>query len=170
MTGSATNGSHPDATVLLCYDGSRESAIAIARAGELLTARRAVVASVWEGVAMLAQAPLAGPSPGAIADAAGMIDENDRDRAAKRVAEGVALALDAGFDASSAPLCLERNVWWTLNEYAKKHHIDTIAVGARGRSRVARTLLGSTSTDCSTTQRRPSWSCPRQRPNRATVR
>ena len=32
-----------------------------------------------------------------------------------------------------------------LNEYAKEHHIDTIAVGARGRSRVARTLLGSTS-------------------------
>lgn len=140
-----TNGSHPDPTVLLCYDGSRESAIAIARAGELVSARRAVVANVWEGVATLRQAPLAGPSPSAIADAAGMIDDNDRDRAQKLAAEGVALARDAGFDATAVPLRLERNVWWTLNEYAKKHHINTIAVGARGRSRVARTLLGSTS-------------------------
>lgn len=140
-----TNGAQPDATVLLCYDGSKESAIAIARAGELVSARRAVVANVWEGVATLRQAPLAGPSPGAIADAAGIIDDIDRDRAEKRAAEGVALARDAGFTATAAPLRLERNVWWTLNEHAKKHHIDTIAVGARGRSRVARTLLGSTS-------------------------
>ena len=146
MTPPSTNGSHPEETVLLCYDGSQESANAIARAGELLDARRAVVANVWLGISMMTlHAPLAGPPAGAIAEGASMIDESDRDRSEKRVAEGVELAEAAGFDARPVALHQERNVWWTLSEYVNEHHVSAIVVGARGRSRVARTLLGSTS-------------------------
>ncbi len=146
MTPPSTNGSHPEETVLLCYDGSQESANAIARAGELLDARRAVVANVWLGISMMMlHAPLAGPPTGAIAEGASMIDESDRDRAEKCVAEGVELAEGAGFDARPAALHQKRNVWWTLSEYVNEHHVSAIVVGARGRSRIASTLLGSVS-------------------------
>ena len=53
---------------------------------------------------MWARAPIAGPSPEAIADAVEMIEDGDRDRAENRAGEGVALAEDAGFDATAAPL------------------------------------------------------------------
>jgi hypothetical protein len=40
---------HP---VLLCFDGSNDAATAIAKAGELLGPRLAVVLTVWEPVAL----------------------------------------------------------------------------------------------------------------------
>ena len=49
---SKSNG-RADGGVLLCYDGSDESANAIARAGELLGGRRATVACVWSGLSSL---------------------------------------------------------------------------------------------------------------------
>jgi hypothetical protein len=42
-------GTHP---VLLCFDGSNDAATAIAKAGELLGPRTAVVLTVWEPVAL----------------------------------------------------------------------------------------------------------------------
>jgi nucleotide-binding universal stress UspA family protein len=142
----ATNGHHPADLVMLCYDGSQESANAIARAGEVLTAPRAVVVQVWSGIsALLLHAPLAGPPNGALAQGASMLDETDRARAEKSAGEGVELAEAAGFDAHHAALHEERNVWWTLRHYAQRHEISSIVVGARGRSRVASVLLGSVS-------------------------
>ena len=90
---SKTNGRAADGGVLLCYDGSSESANAIARAGELLGGRRATVAHVWSGVSsLMLQAPLAGPPTGALAEGAEMIDETEKERGERRAAEGADLA------------------------------------------------------------------------------
>jgi nucleotide-binding universal stress UspA family protein len=135
-----------DGAVLLCYDGSDESANAIARAGELLGGRRATVVSVWSGLSsLMLQAPLAGPPTGAVAEGAELIDEPEQERAVWRADEGARLARAAGFDAR--PLALEegRNVWHTLREYAAQHAADVVVVGARGRSRVAAVMLGGVS-------------------------
>lgn len=106
---------------MLCYDGSTQSANAIARAGELLNARSAVVVNVW------------------------VADENDRDYAERTVAEGVELAEAAGFKARPQALHEQRNVWWDLCSYAREHDVTTMVVGARGRSLIASVLLGSVS-------------------------
>jgi nucleotide-binding universal stress UspA family protein len=142
----STNGFHRTGTVMLCYDGSKESANAIARAGELLTTKRAVVVHVWAGISsLMLSAPLAGPPSGAIAEGASLLDEADRARAEKSAAEGVELAEAAGFDARPEAEHKDRNVWWTLRQYAEQHEISAIVVGARGRSRMASALLGSVS-------------------------
>ncbi|MGZ8562240.1 MAG: universal stress protein [Candidatus Limnocylindria bacterium] len=132
--------------MLLCYDGSAESANAIVRAGELLGGGSATVACVWSGLSsLMLHAPLAGPPAGPLAEGADMIDEPERERAERRAAEGVELSRTAGFNAGPLVLKEERNVWQTLRDHAVDHAIATVVVGARGRSRVATMLLGSVS-------------------------
>ena len=142
---SKSNG-RADGGVLLCYDGSDESANAIARAGELLGGRTATVVHVWSGLSsLMLHAPLADPPTGPLAEGAEMIDEPERERAERRAAEGVELARAAGFEAGPLVLKEERNVWQTLRDYAVDHAMTAVVVGARGRSRVATVLLGSVS-------------------------
>ena len=142
----STSNGVPDGGVLLCYDGSGESANAIARAGELIGGRRATVVSVWSGLSsLLLHAPLAGPPAGPVAEGAEMIDEPEQERAAKRADDGAQVARAAGFDALPLALKEDRNVWQTLRDYAAIHNVEAVVVGARGRSRVASVLLGSVS-------------------------
>jgi nucleotide-binding universal stress UspA family protein len=143
---SKINGRAPTGGVLLCYDGSTESANAIARAGELLGERRATVVCVWSGLSsLMLHAPLAGPPTGPIAEGADLIDEPEQERAARRADEGARLARAAGFDAHPLAVKEDRNVWHTLRDYAADHAVDVVVVGARGRSRVATVMLGGVS-------------------------
>lgn len=142
---SKSNG-RSDGEVLLCYDGSDESANAIARAGELLGGRRATVAHVWSGLSsLMLHAPLAGPPTGPLAEGAEMIDEPEKERGERRAAEGAELARTAGFEARPVALEEEQNVWQTLRDYAADHASPVVVAGARGRSRLASVLLGSVS-------------------------
>lgn len=132
--------------MLLCYDGSPESANAIARAGELLGGRRATVACVWSGPSsLMLHTPLAGPPSGPPAEGTEMIDKPEQHRAARRADEGVRLAKAAGFDAQPVALKEDRNVWHTLRDSAADNAVDVVVVGARGRSRVAPVMLGGVS-------------------------
>lgn len=135
----------PGAPVLLCYDGSEDAANAIARAGELLKAKRALVVYSWTGLAeLLLRSDLQGMT-GPIVEAAEDIDTADRDRAEKLAAEGAQLAIGAGFEAQPIVVHQEGNAWRTLRACALKHRASAIVVGARGRSRLASALLGSVS-------------------------
>ena len=68
---SALDEAARPAPALLCFDGSRDAAAAIAKAGELLGPRSAVVLSVWEPTRVwepwdpvtIVSAPLDGSSP-----------------------------------------------------------------------------------------------------------
>ena len=91
-------------TALLCFDGSDDAAAAIAKAGELLGPRPAVVLSVWEPVrtwepwdpATIVSAPL-DRLLGNELDLDQIVAELARDKAD----QGAALARAAGFEATA---------------------------------------------------------------------
>ncbi|HEX5911207.1 MAG TPA: universal stress protein [Thermoleophilaceae bacterium] len=133
--------------MLLCYDGSRESANAITRAGELFGGGDATVVCVWSGLSsLMLHAPLAGPPTGPLAEGSDMLDEPEHERAGRRAGEGAALARAAGFKARPLALKEERNVWHTLRDHATDEAVTAMVVGARGLSRVSSVMLGSVST------------------------
>lgn len=134
-----------DGPVLLCYDGSEEAGNAIARAGDLLKGKRALVVHSWVGLTeLLLPSDLQGMT-GPIVEAAEDIDSSDRDRAEELVAEGAQLAIGAGFEAQPIVVRQDGNAWRTLRARAVKHRVSVVVVGARGRSRLASALLGSVS-------------------------
>jgi nucleotide-binding universal stress UspA family protein len=132
--------------ILLAYDGSDSSAAAIAAAGRLLRGGQALVCHCWTGLsrAMLRSDP--SELPGALRQAAEELDAADREAAERIAAEGVRLALGAGFEAWPLPARKERKTWRTLLEQAERRGASAIVAGAHGLSGVGRALLGSVST------------------------
>ena len=148
--------------VLLCFDGSDDAAHAIARAGEVLGVRDAVVLSVWEPVAVwqpydpatVITAPLS-----RLASNAFGLDEIARDLAAERVTAGVELARRAGFDAREH--LANGKAWRLICDVANELDAELIVLGARGLSRVQSALLGSVSAAVVQHARRPVLIVPR---------
>lgn len=144
------------APVLLCFDGSDEAAAAIAKTGELLGGRTAVVLTVWEPArSWAAYDPatlLTAPLSRLVSEELGL-DEIAAEAATARNGKGVALAQAAGFEATGrvdhgkprAVIC----------SVADELAADVIVVGARGLGRVQSALLGSVSTAVVTHSRRP---------------
>jgi nucleotide-binding universal stress UspA family protein len=141
---------------LLCYDGSEHAASAIAQAGAVLGTRAAVVLTVWEPVAVWEPY-----DPGALLDAgvgklAGHalgLDEIAADLAAEKVAQGVALAREAGFAAE--PRIARGKTWKVICDVARELDAAVIVVGARGLSPFGSVLLGSVSAAVSVHADRP---------------
>jgi len=136
----------PVQPVLICFDGSDDAAAAIAKAGELLALRTAVVLTVWEPVASWApydpatirSAPLSRLASNALG-----LDETVRDLAQERMERGTELATEAGFQAQGR--VEEGKPWRAICEVADEVHAETIVMGARGLGRVESALLGSVS-------------------------
>ena len=134
---------HP---VLLCFDGSNDAATAIAKAGELLGPRAAVVLTVWEPAALwvpydpatILTAPLS-----KLASKELGLDEIAHQVARETSDRGVALARTAGFEARGA--IAKGKSWQAICDEAGKLDAEPIVVGARGLSRVQSALLGSVS-------------------------
>lgn len=134
---------HP---ALLCFDGSENATVAIAKGSELLSGREAVVLTVWEPVAVwepydpatVLSAPL-----GKLASHALGLDEIAAELAHEKLDRGLALARAAGFEARGR--VVKGKTWRTICDVAAQLDAEPIVLGARGLSRVQSALLGSIS-------------------------
>ena len=108
--------------MLVAYDGSEGAANAIACAGPLLGPREALVVHAYLE-----------------------FDPPDADEAERLAAEGAQSAIASGLRAQ--PLAVEERdtTWQALTDCAREHAAVAIVAGARGRSAIARALLGSVS-------------------------
>ena len=130
---------------MIGFDGSHDSATAIARAGELLSCPRALVVHIWTGLSRLLLRSDLGGMPETIAEAAKEVDAADRERAEALAAKGAQLATAAGFEAQWRIRPEQSNPWRSLSLAATELDSRAVVVGARGQSRVASMLLGSVS-------------------------
>jgi nucleotide-binding universal stress UspA family protein len=133
----------PEATLLLCYDGSEFAKRAIADAPALLAPRKATVLVVWQSSAMLTLAWAGGGAFGG-EDIVAMDEAGEA--AARRLAdEGVRLATNAGFDAEGEIAQAAGPVWDTIVAVADQQDASAIVVGSRGLTGLKHVLLGSVS-------------------------
>ena len=137
-----STGPSPESLVL-CYDGSENAGHAITRAGELLSARVAVVLTVWQPVGTMGSFGWAGAM-------GGVADFTELDRAAleinDRIArQGAEIARDAGFQAEPLAVQSAGATWHTILEVARDHGAAVIVMGSRGLTGVRSVVMGSVS-------------------------
>ena len=136
-----------DGPALLAYDGSSGARAAIERAGRLLPGRAAIVVHVWYSPVRhsLSARALARAPTDELQEIIGDYEAMFADAAGDLVKEGIALARDAGFNASGEATESGAGAWRALSELADRHAAAVIVCGSRGRSSVASALLGSVS-------------------------
>ena len=137
------------APVLLAYDGSEIAKAAVRRAAELFSGRPAVVVTVWEpGLAALAMgapdtfdAGLIPPDPETVA----VVDEREREHAARVAGEGAELARSLGVAAEPYSVPDQSDVAGTLIRIAHERGAAAVVTGSHGISGLRTRVLGSVS-------------------------
>ena len=132
--------------VLFAYDGSAHARAAIERAGNVLQAGPAVVATAWTSFEDASPGVLHVLPKHMIGEAVGTLDEANRETAEALAAEGAELARAAGFDAQPRAVRAGGPFFAALIETADELDARAIVVGSRGRSAFAAAVLGSVST------------------------
>jgi nucleotide-binding universal stress UspA family protein len=131
--------------ILICYDGSSGSKVAIERAGELLRGQRATVLTVWEPFVAVVSRTYADWAP-----IAGMQDHVAIDKAILEQAEGLAeegarLARDAGLRAEPRACSQETTAADAILTEAEDIGATAIVIGSRGLGALKSVFLGSVS-------------------------
>jgi nucleotide-binding universal stress UspA family protein len=152
----------PARPVLLCFDGSEDSAGAIAASAELLGPREAVVVTVCEPISIWEPY-----DPGAILSAAVAkltekqlgLEEIAHELAQEKLDHGIELARAAGFAAGGQ--VAHGKTWRAICDTADKLDAAPIVLGARGLSRVESAVLGSVSACVLAHTKRPVLVIPR---------
>ena len=136
-----------DGPMLIAYDGSEPARHAIEVAGRLMGGRPALVVHVWESqfrhsatVRALASAP-GFDLAAVIRD----LDEALADAAAQTTQQGVALARNAGLEATGETVEAEVSVWRAIASLARTRGAAVVVAGARGIGGARSALLGSVS-------------------------
>jgi len=139
--------SSPARSVVVAYDGSPESQVAVRTAAGLFPTHRLVITSVWEpGLAMAAVPDPTGiGSLPASGEAMAAVDRAQHDHAEEVAEDGVRLARESGAVAEAHPVEDELDVARTIAELAARLDAGAIVVGSRGLGTVKSKLLGSTS-------------------------
>jgi nucleotide-binding universal stress UspA family protein len=132
---------------LIAYDGSAGARSAIAAAGRLLRGQQVMVVHVWNSPMRhrLSGRALAGAPLGELREFSADYEQVFADAAASVVEEGVALAREAGFDASGEAIESRSGAWRALAEAASDGNATVIVAGSRGHGGLASTILGSVS-------------------------
>jgi hypothetical protein len=97
-----------DRPILIAYDGSRGAKAAIAEAGEVLGGGAALVVSVWQSAAAAAPTSVLAIPAGVARHAYEDLAREAAHQASALADEGVALAREAGFEATAATGALPR--------------------------------------------------------------
>jgi nucleotide-binding universal stress UspA family protein len=116
-------------SVLVCYDGSKRAAHAIAVTAKLFPGAHVHVLNVWEPIErIVARYSALGPYFG---DGVGDADAGLESDSAGVAAEGAKLASDAGLDATPHTATLRTSVWEAVVEAAEALDVDAIITGTR---------------------------------------
>jgi nucleotide-binding universal stress UspA family protein len=133
-----------DRPVLIAYDGSEGAKAAVAAAGILFPARRALILTVWHSISAAAPATLIAVPTAVATTAYEQLDRESEQQASALADEGASAATTgAGLDATGAVALCHGQVWATILRAADEHDVAAIVVGTRGRSAITSALLGS---------------------------
>ena len=130
--------------ILLCYDGSADARAAIERAADLFAGSPAIVLTVWQPIAFVLARSSAGLLPIAGVDME-EVDAACRDEAERLCTEGVALAREAGLDATAQIVAVTESTAGAILDAADAADADAIVLGSRGLTGLKSLLLGSVS-------------------------
>ena len=133
--------------LVIGYDGSDGARTAVARAGQLLGGRDAVVVNVWES---MIRHPLSGRALRAMPadEFRGLtrdVDEYLRAVAVEVAEEGAAVAREHGLDARPETVEATGAAWHGLLAVARSSGAAAVVAGSRGHGGLASALLGSVS-------------------------
>ncbi len=130
---------------LLCYDGSEDARHAIEQACTIFGGGEALVAHVWRPPSTFSIPGRLIGDKHPLAAAAAEFDASAAEDAERLVAEGVTVAIRAGFDASSETAKCGRAAWAALAKLAEDRDAKAVIVGSRGGSQIRDAVLGSVS-------------------------
>jgi nucleotide-binding universal stress UspA family protein len=136
-----------DGPAVIGYDSSDGARAAIAATGRLLSGRPVTVVHVWNSPlrnTLSGRALARAPMP-ELREFSADYEQYFADAEAAVLEEGVALAREAGLDASGQTIESGSGAWRALAEVAADRGAAVIVTGSRGRGGVASTILGSVS-------------------------
>jgi nucleotide-binding universal stress UspA family protein len=137
------------APILIAYDGSELSRVAVRRAAELFAGRPAVLVTVWEPglVAVSMGQPDALGTSTLPPDRATLeaLDRFEREHASAVAADGTELARSLGLAAEPQAVPDEVDVAGTLIDIARERDAAVVVVGSHGISGLRSRLLGRVS-------------------------
>jgi nucleotide-binding universal stress UspA family protein len=141
--------------ILIAYDGSDDAQAAVNRATELFPARAAMVLTVWESAAGLADAARVALPGSVVEEAMVALDAAGETHAESTAAEGARLVRAKGGHATAMSARSVGNVASTILAEADRVGAAVVIAGTRGRSAVKAALLGSVSAALTARSRRP---------------
>ena len=156
-----------DGPAVLAYDGSKEAAAGIRRAGRLLQPRRAVVVHVWDSLSALLLHTDISLLTGTIREAAEELDVEDKRLAKLIIEDGLEIAREAGFEAEGHASRGKPKAWPEILAFAESADAGVVVMGSRGLGAVQSALLGSVSSGLLHHSRRPVLVVPPGKADRA---